>query len=218
MVVIVLAVAWGAVASLPFVRFARRAEMRARARRLAVAVPVPEPSPRWRLPCVVRVVAAVCTTPARRRADKRGAAAVLRELPVVIDLLAVAVGAGCTPYGAVEVAATWCPPLLRDALARVTRACGLGESFHGALRAAALRTPALAPVTDALDAAARLGAPIGPTLARLSAETRGELRRAAETRARTVPVRLLFPLVFVVLPAFGLLTVAPVLLDGFATR
>jgi hypothetical protein len=31
-------------------------------------------------------------------------------------------------------------------------------------------------------------------------------------RARTVPVRLLFPLVFLILPAFVLLTVAPVVL------
>jgi hypothetical protein len=31
-------------------------------------------------------------------------------------------------------------------------------------------------------------------------------------RARTVPVRLLFPLVFLVLPAFLVLTVAPVVL------
>jgi hypothetical protein len=31
-----------------------------------------------------------------------------------------------------------------------------------------------------------------------------------------VPVRLLFPLVFLVLPAFGLLTVVPALLSGLA--
>jgi tight adherence protein C len=137
---------------------------------------------------------------------------------VAIDLLAVAVGAGCTPYGAVEIAASWCPPGLGGALASVVDAVHHGEAFDAALRRAARTTPVLAPIADALDQAARLGAPIGPTLARLSAEARADLRRAAEARARTVPVKLLFPLVFLVLPAFGLLTVAPVLLDGFATR
>ena len=59
-------------------------------------------------------------------------------------------------------------------------------------------------------------APVGPALARLAAEQRAELRRHAETHARRVPVRLLFPLVFVVLPAFGLLTVIPTLLAGLS--
>ena len=52
-------------------------------------------------------------------------------------------------------------------------------------------------------------------LERLAVEERTPLRRRAEARARKVPVRLLFPLVFLVLPAFGLLTVVPALLAGF---
>ncbi|MDQ1519079.1 MAG: hypothetical protein QOI55_152 [Actinomycetota bacterium] len=218
MVVIGLGVAWGFVASLPLVYLARREAVVSHARVLGSDARRPRRVPRWSAPHGWRVTLAVLASPARRRARRARDAALVRELPIAIDLLAVAVGAGCTPYGAVDVAAEWCPPLLGRALARIPRACRLGESFDAALRAAARDTPALAPVTDALDAAARLGAPIAPTLARLSGETRAELRRAAETRARTVPIRLLFPLVFLVLPAFGLLTVAPVLLDGFATR
>jgi hypothetical protein len=52
-------------------------------------------------------------------------------------------------------------------------------------------------------------------LARLAVEERARLRRRAEAEARTVPVRLLFPLVFLVLPAFGLLTVVPTLVSSF---
>ena len=40
----------------------------------------------------------------------------------------------------------------------------------------------------------------------------------AEARARTVPVRLLFPLVLTVLPAFVLLTVVPVVLGVLSGR
>jgi pilus assembly protein TadC len=154
----------------------------------------------------------------RRRARRAHDDALRRELPVVIDLLAVAVGAGCTPFGAVEVAAAWCPPATAPTLHGVLGACELGASFGDALERAGAGTPAIAPVTDALRAAAELGTPIAPALARLAGEARADLRRVAEQRARTVPVRLLFPLVFLVLPAFTLLTVAPVLLDGFAGR
>jgi tight adherence protein C len=80
-----------------------------------------------------------------------------------------------------------------------------------------MRLPSLRPLVDALLASERYGAPVGVALARLAVEQRAAVRRRAEARARTVPVRLLFPLVFLVLPAFGLLTVVPALLAGFAT-
>ena len=215
---IVLAAGWGALASLPVVSFARRRTALAHARALGEGGRSRPRRVRRPLPSWCHGIVAVVSMPARRRATKRREDAMLRDLPVAIDLLAVAIGAGCTPYDAIEVAAAWCPPSLRGALERVPRTCRLGEPFDDALRATARATPVLAPVADALRSANRLGAPVGPTLARLSDETRAMLRRAAETRARTVPVRLLFPLVFLVLPAFGLLTVAPVLLDGLATR
>jgi tight adherence protein C len=95
-------------------------------------------------------------------------------------------------------------------------ACALGATFADALDDLSARAPPFRAVADALLASDRLGAPVGPALARLAAEQRAELRRRAEAHARRVPVRLLFPLVFVVLPAFGLLTVVPTLLAGFS--
>ena len=151
---------------------------------------------------------------AGRRRRSKEEAALVAELPVAIDLLGVAVGAGCTPFIALEVAATWAPPRLAARLGEVPGACRLGVGVADALGAAGRQTPPLRPLTDALGSTVRMGAPVGPVLARLAAEARADLRRAAETRARTVPVRLLFPLVFCVLPAFGLLTVVPAVLAG----
>ena len=71
-------------------------------------------------------------------------------------------------------------------------------------------------MTDVLLASDRLGAPAGPASTRLAHDVRADLRRRAEARARTLPVKLLFPLVFLVLPAFGLLTVVPALLSSLA--
>ena len=137
---------------------------------------------------------------------------VVAEVPLAADLLAVAASAGLTPYLAVAVAARSGPPAvaarLRSALAAVEEGARLAQ----ALEAMAARCPALHPLVDVLVASERLGAPAGPALRRLAAEGRAEARRAGTVWARTVPVRLLFPLVFLVLPAFLLLAVAPVLL------
>ena len=218
----VLGVGWGLVAAVPL---ARRARLVRTAARVTTLGPVagPRPSRRTgpiarRLPApgalgaVGRVVGAWRSRGSRRRLD----ASVGRELPVVLDLLAVATAAGCTPYLAVESAARWAPPVLAERLAHVSQVCRLGGSFPDALDDLASTTPRLAPLVDALLASDRLGAPVGPALARLADEERAAARRAAETHARRVPVRLLFPLVFLVLPAFGLLTVVPALLSGLS--
>jgi pilus assembly protein TadC len=157
----------------------------------------------------------VSGTITRRRARRDGDR-LASELPLVADLLTVAVGAGCTPFLAVEATTRWAPESSAARLGSVLHACALGVGFGDALADLARRDVVLRPLGDALAMCERTGAPVAPVLARLADDARAATRRRAETRARTVPVRLLFPLVFLVLPAFGLLTVAPALLTGFA--
>jgi tight adherence protein C len=128
------------------------------------------------------------------------------------DLLAVAVAAGLTPYLALELAARFAPEPVAGRVAGVVAAAAGGGRLAEVLDAEAARTPPLAPLLALLAASERSGAPVGGPLGRLAASTRARSRRRAMARARTVPVRLLFPLVFLVLPAFLLLTVAPVVL------
>lgn len=151
---------------------------------------------------------------ADHRRDGRRDACVRRDLAPAIDVLAVAIGAGLTPYLGVDAAAPWVPPAISERFTAVTRRVNAGSRFSEALDHVAGATPALRPLADALLASERLGAPVGPALERLAAEARADTRREAETRARKVPVRLLFPLVFGVLPSFGLLTVVPALIAG----
>jgi pilus assembly protein TadC len=220
MLVIALGLAWGALAATPLVKRARRQRVDLRLRPLR-----PERAARGRTPTVAfrrvldsmsKVVGRVVAGARARHGARRDAAALGAELPVTLDLLSVAVGAGCTPYLAVDMAARWAPPGMAARLSGVQGACALGATFADALDDVAARAPPLRPLADALLASDRLGAPVGPALDRLAAEQRAQLRRHAETHARRVPVRLLFPLVFVVLPAFGLLTVIPTLLAGFS--
>jgi hypothetical protein len=223
---VLLGGAWAVLLATPFVLRARRLVTVARAADLRPTSRATGASPSPRLALRAQVVATavqglrrgvvgrVIRSLTQRTRTRRDAAAYARELPVVIDLLGVAVGAGCTPFLAVEVAARWSPPVLAARLDAVRRSCALGVSFEAALDDVAGTTPALRPLCDALLASGRLGAPVGPVLARLAAEERTALRREAEAHARRVPVRLLFPLVFLVLPAFVLLTVVPGLAAG----
>ena len=221
MLVLVLGLAWGALAATPLAMRARRQRIDLRLHPLHAVRAAPARTPPVLLGRVVdplsrsAVGRILAGARARHRVCRNGAA-LGAELPVTLDLLGVAVGAGCTPYLAVDMAARWAPPGMAARLAGVQDACALGATFAEALDDVAARAPPLRPLADALLASDRLGAPVGPALARLAAEQRAELRRHAETHARRVPVRLLFPLVFVVLPAFGLLTVIPTLLAGLS--
>lgn len=133
------------------------------------------------------------------------------------DLLRVAIGAGANPSGAIGLAAEWAPPHAAARLRRIGELTDHGAPLGDAMRTATSGRPGWGPIVDALSATDRLGAPIGPALERVASAQRAELRRLAEAHARRVPVRLLFPLVFLVLPAFGLLTVVPVLVDGLTS-
>jgi pilus assembly protein TadC len=132
---------------------------------------------------------------------------------LILDLLQVR--SAPATYRALELAVQWGPPTGGRALGLALGATGRG-SLSDALETTASDAPTLAPVTEVLVASDRLGAPAGPALTRLAHEVRADLRRRAEARARTLPVKLLFPLVFLVLPAFGLLTVVPALLTALS--
>jgi len=153
----------------------------------------------------------------RRPTGKEGRRAVAPRgwedgVALTADLLAVAVAAGLTPYLALQLAARFGPEPVAGRLGAVLAAVVDGVRLADALDAEAARTAALAPLLALLAISERSGAAVGAALGRLAASTRAQARRRAMARARTVPVRLLFPLVFLVLPAFLLLTVAPVVL------
>jgi Flp pilus assembly protein TadB len=145
----------------------------------------------------------------RRRSARR---ALERALPEVVDLLALCTSAGLTLPLAHPLLAEAVGPPLGPALAAAHRAAELGRSRADAL------AEALKPLGDGPTALAhvladhlRYGTPLGPSLDRLGMEVRLHRRRRAEEDARRVPIRLLGPLVACVLPAFGLLTVVPLL-------
>lgn len=148
---------------------------------------------------------------ARRAVDERHNK-VLQELPEVIDLLTVAVAGGLTVPLAVGAVARRVPGEVAVAFARCRERAALGRRLADELDLIPdLLGDATRPLIRALVSAERYGTPIVDALGRVSADVRIERRRNAEITARRLPIKLLFPLVACVLPAFVLLTVVPVL-------
>lgn len=149
-----------------------------------------------------------------RRRDRSRRAAVGDELPEVVDLLALAVEAGLTVALALRQVAHRVPGPVGGELRRVVTEVDRGRRMADALDDLVLPTRLGEPVRGlvaVLVAAERYGSPLGPSLGRLGNEVRATRRRQAEEAARRVPVKLLFPLVACTLPAFALLTVAPLI-------
>lgn len=207
-----LSIGWALVVGASLNSFASRRAARGRARTRTSSRPTPSAAGRSavRLPGVVgRVVTDVALRHRRRKIDAR----LVAQLPIVVDLLAVAIGAGHAPLFALDLAAQHCPEPIASALGRSVRAQSLGEPVLDAVARLGREHKTLVRLADVLGDAVS-GGPVLDALGRLAAEERAALRRRAEARARTVPVRLLFPLVFLVLPAFGLMTVVPTIEAG----
>jgi tight adherence protein C len=146
------------------------------------------------------------------RAEKRRLAGLVADLPDVVDLLVLAVGAGLTVQLAVAAVAKRATGPLGAELGRVIEEVTLGRRLADSLDDVPQRAgEAVRPLCGTLAAAERYGAPLGSSLERLATEVRRDRRRRAEESARKLPVKLLFPLVACTLPAFALLTVAPLI-------
>lgn len=148
----------------------------------------------------------------RRRAAARRSDQVLQALPEAVDLVVLGVEAGATvPIALAALARRGPAPIaveVERALAEVARGRRLADALDEL--PTRLGEP-VRPLVAALVASDRYGAPLGDGLARLAGDVRGMRRRRVEEAARRVPVKLLFPLVLCTLPAFALLTVAPLL-------
>jgi tight adherence protein C len=125
----------------------------------------------------------------RRRARARGKT-IAAELPDVLDLLRVAVGAGLTPRRALAEVGRRHPGLLARELRRATQRARLGEPIERALDGLEARCPAegIPALVAALRRAEIHGAPLAPTLAAQAAEARSlRAARRSELAARAAP-------------------------------
>ena len=152
-----------------------------------------------------------------RRDERRRLRRLEADLPETVDLLTLAVGAGCNVALAVAAAGRRGTGPLAAELRRLSAEVSRGRRLADALDDLPTRAgEAVRPLAAALAGCERYGAPLVPTLELISAEVRRQGQRRAEEAARAVPVLLLFPLVLCILPAFALLTVGPLIAGALA--
>jgi tight adherence protein C len=146
---------------------------------------------------------------ARRRQDR-----IATAVPSMVEVMVAATDAGLGPTIAFRRTAEVLGGPIGDELRLTAREVDLGVPWETALHRLAGRTdvPPLQRLVAALTRSSRLGTSLGSTLRRVADDLRRERRARAEEMARKAPIKMLFPLVFLILPAFLLLTVGPVLL------
>lgn len=147
---------------------------------------------------------------------RRGREEVRRDLPHVVQLLGIALGAGASVPTALRQVSTALPGRASEALQLATSRLALGvppDQVWGDLAAQS----GLEPLGRALARAESSGIRIADAVRRLGDELAREQRLRVEDKARTVGIRAALPLGLCLLPAFLVIGIVPVIaaaLDG----
>jgi tight adherence protein C len=142
----------------------------------------------------------------RQRTDR-----IERELPELIDLLVVTLEAGLSFLASLHMAATRLRGPLGEELRLALHEQRLGlnatDALNGMLRRA--ETPSLRTFIRSVIQGETLGVSTGQIMRNLAIEMRKTRRAKAEERAQKAPVKMLFPLVFLIFPAMFIVLLGP---------
>jgi tight adherence protein C len=143
---------------------------------------------------------------AQRRMDQ-----IDRDLPELIDLLLATIEAGLGFAGSLQLVANRFDGPLGQELRLTLHEQSMGLSTERALSNLLERcdTPSVRAFVRAISQGESLGVSIGAMMRNLAAETRKRRRQAANEKVQTAPVKMLFPLVFMIFPALLIVLLYP---------
>jgi tight adherence protein C len=154
----------------------------------------------------------------RIKTDKRQQV-IRRALADTVDQLTIAVQAGLGLDAAIaRLAVTGEGPLAVE-FARVSQDVRAGMRRGNALLAMSDRVqlPELRQLVVALAQAEKLGVPIAQTMKVQAAELRLKRRQHAEEQAMKLPVKILFPMMFCIMPCLFIVILGPAMISIFQT-
>ncbi len=136
---------------------------------------------------------------------------IVKALPDALDLITISVEAGLAFDSAIQrVTDKWDDELSKE-LARVLADMRLGRSRREALRDMATRTGVddVQTFVAAIIQADQLGVPLSKILRIQSDQLRIRRRQRAEEAAQKAPIKMLFPMVFLIFPALFVVILGP---------
>jgi tight adherence protein C len=141
------------------------------------------------------------------------------ELPELIDLLVVTVEAGLGFAGSLQVAAQRIEGPLGEELRLSLQEQSMGLSIEESLRNMLERceTPSMRAFVRSVLQGETLGVSIGQIMRTLAEEMRKRRRANAEERAQKAPIKILFPLIFLIFPAMFIVLLGPAVFNMIDT-
>src|SRR5438874_1831848 len=154
-----------------------------------------------------------------RRSAKSRQKKVWRSMPSALDLLTTCVEAGLSLDFAMQRVAERYKGPRADEIERMIRQIGLGKTRREALldMAERLDLPDVSTFVNSVIQAEQLGTSVGQVLRVQSNQLRMRRRQRAEQVARQAPVKMVFPLVFFLMPSLFIVTIGPVVLSVIDT-
>jgi tight adherence protein C len=140
-----------------------------------------------------------------------------KELPELIDLLVVTMEAGVGFAGSLRIASERMTGPLGEELRLTLQEQNMGLTTTEALKNFGDRseTPGVRIFVRSIAQGETLGVSMGQIMRNVAAEMRKRRRALAEERAQKAPVKLLFPLIFLIFPAMFIVLLLPAIIAFF---
>ena len=184
---------------------------------LLIALTAPGSNIAWNVMLAVAAGAIFWATPmvyvhgrAARRLDQ-----IERQVPDLIDMLVVTLEAGLAFGASMNVASTKMRLPLGDEI-RLTmqeQSMGLGMSEALTNTLHRVETQNMSAFVRSVVQGNALGVSMGVVMRNLAADMRVRRRQLAEERAHKAPVKMLFPLIFFMFPALGVVILGPAMFE-----
>jgi tight adherence protein C len=138
-----------------------------------------------------------------------------RGVPDLIDMLVVTIEAGMGFSAALQAASSRLGGPLGDELRLTMQEQRMGMTLRESLTNLGRRVdaPAMHSFVRSVTQGETLGVSVGTVMRNLAREMRVRRRQMAEERAQKAPVKMLFPLVFLMFPSLGIVLLGPAIIE-----